>query len=285
MSGSNPRAGPAREPHDASLRAGEAAAPADNAACVDESPQKNGMPSHRRHVSEVSQTDLPELASIRKKLKAALRDNDRLKTENQSLARDLAAASQRGNEAHHLAYHDVVTGLPNRLMLMQRLQHAILEARDARRQLALLFIDLDHFKLVNDSLGHAIGDRVLTVVASRLLATIRTSDIACRYGGDEFVVLLSEIADAADVGAVVEKMRVRLGNPYAIDGNDVHIRASIGFALYPAHGDHYDALLSHADASMYETRAARSSRGDGDAMPMCVPRHDPRADPAGSAKR
>jgi diguanylate cyclase (GGDEF)-like protein len=268
MSGSNPRTGRARVPRDAPLRVDEASTRTDHVACANESPQRNAMSSHRRQAPEGLQTDLLALASIKKKLEAALRDNDRLNAENRSLTRDLAAASRRGIEAHHLAYHDVLTGLPNRLMLMQRLQRAILEAHELQRQLALLFIDLDHFKLVNDRLGHPIGDRVLTVVASRLLATIRTSDIACRYGGDEFVVLLPDIADSAVVGAVVEKMRVHLEDPYGIDGNDVHIKASIGFALYPSHGDHYDALLSHADASMYEAKAARSRRGADDAVSM-----------------
>jgi diguanylate cyclase (GGDEF)-like protein len=222
---------------------------------------------------------------MNEKLEAALRENDRLKAQNQSLARDLAAASRRGTEAHHLAYHDILTGLPNRLMLMQSLQHAILEARERRQQLALLFIDLDHFKLVNDRLGHAIGDRVLTIVASRLLTTIRASDIACRYGGDEFVVLLSDIADIEVVRAIVDKILACLEGPYVIDGNDVHMRASIGFALYPSHGDRCDALLSHADASMYQSKAARSSRGDDKAVPTSAPPQSPHADPAGPTTR
>jgi diguanylate cyclase (GGDEF)-like protein len=203
---------------------------------------------------------------MKEKLEAALRENERLKAQNRSLARDLAAASRRGTEAHHLAHHDVLTGLPNRLLLKQRLQRAISAARERQRQLALLFIDLDHFKLVNDRLGHAIGDRVLTIVGSRLLTTIRTSDVACRYGGDEFVVLLSDVADVAVIGAVVEKVRARLEGSYGIDGNAVQIRASIGVALYPSHGDRWDALLSHADASMYQSKAARSSRGEDKAV-------------------
>jgi len=263
MSAPNPRAMRRADSCDSPLaRADEAEAPLGNAISPNETPQESAAPSDRRRSSHVSHYDLLALAWIEEKLQAAQRENDCLKTRNQSLAQELAAASQRGTEAHHLAHHDGLTGLPNRLLLMQRLQNGISEACQSQSQLALLFIDLDRFKFVNDRLGHTVGDKLLTIVATRLLAAIRTGDIACRYGGDEFVVLLSDIGDASVVGVIAEKVRTRIEGCYGIDGNDIHIRASIGFALYPAHGEHCDALLKHADASMYQSKAERSSRRD-----------------------
>lgn len=226
----------------------------------DERPQgQSAAPVYRRRASDSAQDDLLTLTAIEEKLRTARRENECLKARNQRLARALADAAQRGTAAHHLAHHDVLTGLPNRLLLMQRLQDSIAEAFERQRQLALLFIDLDRFKGVNDRLGHIVGDKLLTIVASRILATIRAKDIACRYGGDEFVVLLSDIGDAAAVGSIAEKIRERIDGCYGIDGNEVHISASVGFALYPAHGDHCDALLSYADASMYRSKSARFS--------------------------
>jgi diguanylate cyclase len=224
----------------------------------DERPQgQSAAPVYRRRASDSAQDDLLTLTAIEEKLRTARRENECLKARNQRLARALADAAQRGTAAHHLAHHDVLTGLPNRLLLMQRLQDSIAEAFQGQRQLALLFIDLDRFKGVNDRLGHIVGDKLLTIVASRILATIRAKDIACRYGGDEFVVLLSDIGDAAIVDSIAEKIRERIDGCYGIDDNEVHISASVGFALYPAHGDHCDALLSHADASMYRSKSAR----------------------------
>jgi len=220
---------------------------------------QSATPVYGRRASDSAQDDLLTLTTIEEKLRTARRENECLKARNQRLVRALADAAERGTAAHHLAHHDVLTGLPNRLLLMQRLQDSIAEAFQGQRQLALLFIDLDRFKGVNDRLGHIVGDKLLTIVASRILATIRAKDIACRYGGDEFVVLLSDIGDAAIVGSIAEKIRERIDGCYGIDGNEVHISASVGFALYPAHGDHCDALLSHADASMYRSKSARFS--------------------------
>jgi diguanylate cyclase len=214
-------------------------------------------PVYRRRASDAAQDDLLTLAQIEEKLRTARRENECLKARNQRLARALASAAERGSAAQHLAHHDVLTGLPNRLLLMQRLRDSIAEAFQQQRQLALLFIDLDRFKGVNDRLGHSIGDKLLVIVASRILAAIRAKDIACRYGGDEFVVLLSDIGDVATVDSIAGKIRERIDGCYGIDDKEVHISASVGFALYPAHGDHCDALLSHADASMYRSKSAR----------------------------
>lgn len=211
----------------------------------------------RRRASDAPEDDLLSLSGVKEKLRIAKRENEFLKSRNQELIRELADASQRGMAAHHLAHHDVLTGLPNRLLLMARLRDSISTASHGQSQVALLFIDLDDFKHVNDHLGHTVGDKLLTIVAARILASIRADDIACRYGGDEFVVLMSKIRDSALVSSIAEKIRERIDGCYGIDEKEVRISASIGFAVYPTHGDHCDALLKHADASMYRSKVGR----------------------------
>jgi diguanylate cyclase (GGDEF)-like protein len=218
--------------------------------------------SRRRRASDAPDEDLLTLSGVEEKLRAATRENEFLKLRNRQLARALADASQRGTAAHHLAHHDVLTGLPNRLLLMERLQDSISAASHQQLQVALLFIDLDDFKYVNDHLGHTVGDKLLMIVAARILASIRSDDIACRYGGDEFVVLMPKIRDSSLVDSIAEKIRGHIDGCYGIDDKEVHVSASIGFAVYPTHGDHCDALLNHADASMYRSKATRCGRSE-----------------------
>jgi len=217
----------------------------------------NASSLRRRRASDAPEDDLLSLSGVEEKLRIAKRENEFLKLRNRELTQALADASRRGTAADHLAHHDVLTGLPNRLLLMTRLRESISTASDGQTQVALLFIDLDDFKYVNDHLGHTVGDKLLTIVAARILASIRADDIACRYGGDEFVVLMSKIRDSALVSSIVEKIRERIDGCYGIDENEVRVSASIGFAVYPMHGDHCDALLKHADASMYRSKAGR----------------------------
>lgn len=219
---------------------------------------ETGGAAQRRRASDSLPVDVHMLTAVEEQLRTARRENECLRARNQRLARALVDVAERRSAAHHLAHHDVLTGLPNRLHLMQRLRECIAEAFQRQRQFAVLFIDLDRFKFVNDQLGHTVGDKLLTIVGLRILAAIRAEDIACRYGGDEFVVLLSGIGDAAVVGSIAEKIRERIDGCYGIDDNEVRITASIGLALYPAHGDHSDALLRHADASMYRCKAERA---------------------------
>ena len=216
--------------------------------------------SRGRRASDAPHEEQLTFSAVEEKLRAANRENLILKSRNRQLARALADASRRGTAAHHLAHHDALTGLPNRLSLMTRLRDSISIASNGESQIALLFIDLDDFKEVNDRLGHTVGDKLLTVVAHRLVAAIRVDDIACRYGGDEFVVLMSQIRDSKLVDSIAEKIRERIDGCYGIDNNEVCISASIGFALYPTHGEHCDALLQYADASMYRSKAARRTR-------------------------
>jgi diguanylate cyclase (GGDEF)-like protein len=195
------------------------------------------------------------LVNAKKQLWVARNENAFLKKENERLERALCDASRRGSEANRLAHHDMLTGLPNRLLLIERLQQEIGAACRNQRQLALLFIDLDGFKEVNDGYGHMVGDRLLTSVARRINACIRGDDFACRYGGDEFVVLLTNVSNAESASEIAENICRHINFDYMIDGMECRVAASVGSALYPADGGNVSALLSHADASMYRSKA------------------------------
>jgi diguanylate cyclase (GGDEF)-like protein len=151
----------------------------------------------------------------------------------------------------HFAYHDELTGLPNRALLLDRLNQALVRAKRQHKQLALLLLDLDGFKDVNDRLGHIAGDKLLQRVAERLLSCIRGSDTASRYGGDEFVVLLPEVDDQNRALVVAGEIRARLARPYMVDDYSIGVTASIGVAVYPFDGTSQDALIKRADVAMY----------------------------------
>lgn len=151
----------------------------------------------------------------------------------------------------HLAHHDALTGLPNRLLFRDRFQQAIARARRANHPLALLFLDLDRFKNVNDSLGHETGDELLTAVGLRLRDCVRDSDTVARLGGDEFAILLDGPTDAAHAAAVAQKVLLSLGRPLPLGSHEVFVGASIGIAAYPDDGRTAEELLNHADAAMY----------------------------------
>ncbi len=155
----------------------------------------------------------------------------------------------------HLARHDALTGLPNRVFLSERLSQAIGLARRHRKQVGLLYLDLDHFKPVNDSQGHAIGDELLKSVATRLLGCVRGTDTVCRQGGDEFVILLTEIEHRKDAAQVAEKCLAVLSAPYKTRGREVSITPSIGISVYPDDGGDAETVLQKADAAMLEVKA------------------------------
>ncbi|HKX57746.1 MAG TPA: GGDEF domain-containing protein [Steroidobacteraceae bacterium] len=201
------------------------------------------------------------LRIIEAQLELALSARACLKAENTRLMQALEAASRRAVAAQRVAHHDHLTGLPNRLFLIGRLQKAIIAAGQKHRQLALLFIDLDGFKVVNDDHGHRVADQLLAVVASRISACVRFDDIACRYGGDEFVALLANFRDASIAAGVVQKVRDHIAEGYTIAGHEIRITASIGLAVFPEHGVTYDALVNHADAAMYRDKEIRRRHG------------------------
>jgi diguanylate cyclase (GGDEF)-like protein/PAS domain S-box-containing protein len=154
----------------------------------------------------------------------------------------------------YLAQHDSLTNLPNRTVLNDRLAQAIALAHRHAQQLAVLFLDVDRFKQINDSLGHEIGDRLLRESAQRLHTCVRNTDTVSRHGGDEFVVLLSEVAHAADAAVCAEKLLLALSAPYYIDGRTLHLTASIGIAAYPDDGTDAQTLMKHADFAMYHAK-------------------------------
>jgi|CXWL01.1.fsa_nt_gi two-component system CheB/CheR fusion protein len=165
---------------------------------------------------------------------------------------------ERGQLKQHISFmvsHDVLTGLPNRLLLQDRLLQALAHNQRYRNIAAVLFIDLDHFKNVNDTLGHSFGDLLLKEVALRLLSSIRREDTASRQGGDEFIVILTHIIDISDIEGVVQKILSKLVLPYQINEQVLHIGCSIGIALYPSDGEDVDTLLKHSDLAMYHAKA------------------------------
>ncbi len=154
----------------------------------------------------------------------------------------------------HLAQHDALTDLPNRLLLNDRLDQAIALARRHGKQLAVMFLDLDRFKHINDSLGHTVGDQLLQSVAKRLTAGVRNSDTVCRQGGDEFVILLADIEHAEDAALSAQKILDALTVPHLIDQLDLHISVSIGISIYPDDGQDADTLIKNSDTAMYHAK-------------------------------
>jgi len=167
-------------------------------------------------------------------------------------------SAERAAEAriHHMAHHDMLTGLANRFSLKERLEHALAVARRETTRVALLFIDLDRFKVINDTLGHHIGDELLIQVSQRLRAAVRDSDLVARLGGDEFVVMASGVEQMSSVATVAEKLVKVVGEPYAIGPHTLYTTPSIGIAVYPMDGESGEALMKNADAAMYHAKAA-----------------------------
>jgi diguanylate cyclase (GGDEF)-like protein/PAS domain S-box-containing protein len=167
---------------------------------------------------------------------------------------DVSMARALSLRMSHLAQHDSLTDLPNRVLLSDRLSQAVAMAQRNATRLALLFLDIDHFKGINDALGHAVGDRLLQSVAQRLLACVRSPDTVSRQGGDEFVVLLSEVAHTRDAALIAEKMSRALLLPHRIEPHELHVTVSIGIATYPEDGTDAEALMRHADSAMYHAK-------------------------------
>ena len=168
--------------------------------------------------------------------------------------RDITVRRAAELQAAHMAHHDFLTGLPNRMLLSDRISQAIALAPRHAQRVAVLFLDLDGFKHINDSLGHAVGDRLLQSVATRLLAQVRASDTVSRQGGDEFVVLLSEAAEWVDAEAVAKRMIAAVGGLHSLEGHELHITTSIGISVFPDDGDDAETLIKNADTAMYQAK-------------------------------
>jgi diguanylate cyclase (GGDEF)-like protein/PAS domain S-box-containing protein len=172
---------------------------------------------------------------------------------------DVSAARSMSLQMTHSANHDFLTDLPNRMLLNDRLTQAIALACRYRHKLAVLFLDLDSFKHINDSLGHAIGDKLLKAMGERLLATVRKSDTVSRQGGDEFVVVLSPIVRSEDAALSVTKIIAAVIAPYSIDQHDLHVSVSVGISIYPDDGADAEALIQNADNAMYHAKEQGSN--------------------------
>ena len=177
----------------------------------------------------------------------------------QQLTLDAERANRLTDESllqmSHMASHDPLTGLPNRMLLEERIVRAITVARRYQRQLAILFLDVDRFKHINDSLGHEVGDRLLQSLAERLIGSVRSSDTVSRQGGDEFVVLLSEVAHAPAAAASAQKIISKLTAPHVTAGHELHVSVSIGISVFPGDGDDAATLIKCADTAMYQAKA------------------------------
>jgi diguanylate cyclase (GGDEF)-like protein len=186
---------------------------------------------------------------------AELREIESLRAMNAHLLRELAALKTREAETQKLADRDGLTGLYNRRRMLDLLESAISDAVQQDLHVGLLFIDLNGFKAINDKFGHAAGDKILTTVATRISSRVRAGDICCRYGGDEFVVVLPGIPDPFPVSRVADAIRERVSLPYWIGNEQQQLTASIGESMYPYHGENAAKLLHRADEAMYRLKA------------------------------
>ncbi len=174
---------------------------------------------------------------------------------------DVGVARAMSLRMSYLAQHDFLTELPNRMLLNDRLTQAIALAHRHGKSLAVLFLDVDHFKRINDSLGHTIGDQLLKSIAQRLVTCVRTSDTVSRQGGDEFVVLLSEVSHAQDVASTADKILAAVGRPHRVGDQDLRVTVSVGIGVYPTDGVDAETLLKNADGALLKAKVnGRSNR-------------------------
>lgn len=211
-------------------------------------------------------------------LQAARQDIAALRARERVLTQQLALLELAVARAHRFANRDELTGLPNRRLLADRVDQAVARAARHNQRVAMLFFDLDDFKHINDLMGHSAGDALLQQVAARLTGCLRATDTACRYGGDEFVVLLPELEGRECFLAVARKLRARLAPPYLIGGSSIEVTVSMGMAVYPVDGGGYGELIRVSDLAMYRDKSGRSrfehtsSRAHGIRLPALRPR-------------
>jgi diguanylate cyclase (GGDEF)-like protein/PAS domain S-box-containing protein len=185
---------------------------------------------------------------------SALRDDSGRVISILSLAQDVSSRIQAEERLQYMATHDGLTGLPNSVLLNDRLDAALSRARRAKRRVGVMFLDLDHFKDVNDTLGHRVGDALLKELARRIRAALRQSDVLARISGDEFVVVLEDLPDEGSPERVARKILDEVRRPFLVEGNEIHVSGSLGLALHPEDGSDAETLLKNADAAMYHAK-------------------------------
>jgi diguanylate cyclase (GGDEF)-like protein/PAS domain S-box-containing protein len=205
----------------------------------------------RRRDGEV----FPENRSV-----VAVRDDEGRLRHYLCMFSDISAEKFAAERIHRLAHYDATTELPNRVLLQDRLLHAINNAARVNGRLALLFLDLDGFKLINDTYGHAAGDEVLRLVGVRLMSRLRKADVVARIGGDEFAVVLGSISQESDVQMICDQLLQVITEPYELDGQENRITTSIGIAIFPDDGTDVQTLLKHADSAMYQAKESGKNR-------------------------
>jgi diguanylate cyclase (GGDEF)-like protein/PAS domain S-box-containing protein len=191
----------------------------------------------------------PEFLSI-----SAIRDKHGETKNYVAVFYDISEMKTKEKQIEYMAYHDPLTGLPNRTLLKDRLEHAITRARRDRKTLQLIFIDLDNFKDVNDTAGHAQGDELLKEAAERLDHVTRASDTVARLGGDEFIIMVSDVENMMEIISLVKRIQEAFATPFDIDGKSFHITCSIGISVFPGDGDDAETLVRHADLAMYHSK-------------------------------
>jgi diguanylate cyclase (GGDEF)-like protein len=207
---------------------------------------------------ELSEQALRQVqGTLERRVKARTKE---LARANAGLEAEIAERRLADQRVVHMAHHDALTGLPNRTLLADRVGQAIARAHRGGGKLAVLFLDLDRFKNVNDSFGHAVGDMLLSAVSARLTASRREEDTVARLGGDEFIVSIPDVSDAAEAESVAARILSDLAKPFTINGHQLHADVSIGIALYPRDGDMAETLMRNADTAMYH--AKESGRGN-----------------------
>jgi diguanylate cyclase (GGDEF)-like protein len=206
------------------------------------------------------------LAATERRLGAALRELESLRRQEALRTQELQLLTAAAEKAQRFAYHDELTGLPNRNLLTDRFQQAAALAARSKQQLALLFLDMDGFKHVNNTLGHAAGDQLLQQLATRLVGCVRASDTVCRFGGDEFVLLLPELHGKEGAVVVAENIRLHFAAPYLVDGDAITMTTSIGIAVHPLDADSYGDLIRMANQAMNRDKARRPA-----APGICAP--------------
>jgi diguanylate cyclase (GGDEF)-like protein/PAS domain S-box-containing protein len=169
--------------------------------------------------------------------------------------RDITERKRAEEQLAYLANHDALTGLPNRMLFNDRVTLALARAQRNQQKLAVILLDLDYLKDVNDALGHSVGDKLLRAVGERLTSLLRRSDTVARMGGDEFMLVLPETARAEDAAKIASKILEAIRRPFTFDGHEIHVTTSIGIAMYPDDGEDADTLMRVADIAMYRAKA------------------------------